>query len=723
MIAGGLTVAVATLLVNAARVSQDLVVAYRYGVSDEVDAFVMAWLLPAFLLNVVAESFSAALIPVYMRVRERDGQPAAAQLLAGATVWTTGVTFGLSVLVAAASGPILHRLGPSFDPAKLALTQRLFLVMIPVLVLNATATIWGAVLNADHRYASAALSGVIVPLTAVVSLVVFGARFGIMALAVGTVLGYFAKCVWMGIELQRRGISIRPAWRGFTPDLYSMAGQFVPTVAASFLMTSTLIVDQVMAAGLGPGNLAQLVYGSKAVAFALSIGSLSMGAALLPHFSSLAARGEWPQFIRSRRTYTWAILALTIPATVLLFFASPFLVRIFFQRGAFTPADTVVVAHVQAMFGLQIPFFLVSILFVRMITSLQRTSILLRGTVISVVVNVALNYLFMRRLGVAGIALSTACVYVASASYLGYMLSRELRQRMAAEGATLRAGVESEGAAALRFGFGRNWRNFLEVLDEERIREAEVSLRDMLGVEHLRGCSFLDVGCGSGLFSLAAARLGARRVHSFDSDPDSVACARELKLRFLNDASEWTIQVASVLDRNALATLGTWDVVYSWGVLHHTGAMWTAIDNVVPLVAPGGTLFISLYNDQGLASRFWAVIKRWYNTSRTGSAIIRAVFLPAFALRTAVGDIVRMRNPLRRYEQLRQARGMSLVHDWIDWLGGYPFEVATSSAVVDYLSARGLQPSRVALRQTWGCNEFVLHAPSIESSHHGSASI
>lgn len=147
--------------------------------------------------------------------------------------------------------------------------------------------------------------------------------------------------------------------------------------------------------------------------------------------------------------------------------------------------------------------------------------------------------------------------------------------------------VAEEVAAGERFGFGENWQRFLYLLNAERIALAEKSLCDMLGVTDLHGRSFLDVGSGSGLFSLAARRLGAR-VHSFDYDPQSVACTAELKHRYFPDDADWSVESGSVLDSAYLQTLGQWDVVYSWGVLHHTGAMRQALDNVAPLVRAGG---------------------------------------------------------------------------------------------------------------------------------------
>ncbi|HKY27860.1 MAG TPA: class I SAM-dependent methyltransferase, partial [Pyrinomonadaceae bacterium] len=155
-----------------------------------------------------------------------------------------------------------------------------------------------------------------------------------------------------------------------------------------------------------------------------------------------------------------------------------------------------------------------------------------------------------------------------------------------------------EIAQGERFQFGENWKHFLSTLNETRIVEAEKSLKEMLQVEDLTDKSFLDVGSGSGIFSLAAKRLGAR-VHSFDYDPESVACTMELRRRYFSDDSDWTVEEGSVLDTKYLQSLGKFDVVYSWGVLHHTGKMWQALENVSQPVSRDGKLFIAIYNDIG----------------------------------------------------------------------------------------------------------------------------
>ena len=271
-----------------------------------------------------------------------------------------------------------------------------------------------------------------------------------------------------------------------------------------------------------------------------------------------------------------------------------------------------------------------------------------------------------------------------------------------------------------RFPFGRNWANFLELLDESRICEAERSLSEMLGRDRIDGMTFLDAGSGSGLFSLAAVRMGARRVHSFDFDPDSVGCTQALRRRYFPAAEHWTIERGSVLDRAYLERLGHWDIVYSWGVLHHTGEMWTALDSVSRSVAPSGRLFIAIYNDQGPRSRAWTMVKRLYNRSRLGKGALLAVLVPYNVGRGLAVDMLRRKNPLARYREYQRMRGMSMLHDWKDWFGGYPFEVAKPEAIFDFYRARGFSLTRLrTCGGGHGCNEFVftLGSPDVEASH------
>lgn len=267
-----------------------------------------------------------------------------------------------------------------------------------------------------------------------------------------------------------------------------------------------------------------------------------------------------------------------------------------------------------------------------------------------------------------------------------------------------------------RFRFGKNWLAFSELVDDDRIAAAESSLTEMLEMSYLTDRRFLDVGCGSGLFSLAARRLGAQ-VHSFDYDVDSVTSTERLRASYSSDDSFWTVTQGSVLDTEYLSSLGTFDIVYSWGVLHHTGDMWAAMANVVPLVAPGGKLFIALYNDTGASSRLWRRIKYRYSIS---SPLVQHTMVGAAAMWfSGKAHLMRLGSAtLRRLEggpkpdmasTGGRARGMSSHHDLVDWVGGYPFEVAGPGEVFDFYRSRGFALSR--LKTGGACNEFLFCAP------------
>lgn len=271
--------------------------------------------------------------------------------------------------------------------------------------------------------------------------------------------------------------------------------------------------------------------------------------------------------------------------------------------------------------------------------------------------------------------------------------------------------VVDESMSERRFQFGENWLQFAADLQPNQIVEAKESLSRLLGCNDLDGLSFLDIGCGSGLFSLAARRMGAR-VRSFDFDPDSVACTQALRDRYYPEDPHWTVEHGSILDTGYIERLGRFDVVYSWGVLHHTGAMWAALDRASELVSPSGILAIALYRQTPLCGA-WQIEKRMYVSMPASlQAVVRGAYKAAFFAGMALSG----RNPFKYVREYKSNRGMDWHRDIQDWLGGYPYESAKPAAVKSHVTQRGFIVARAFERPAGiglfgsGCDEFVFQA-------------
>lgn len=260
-----------------------------------------------------------------------------------------------------------------------------------------------------------------------------------------------------------------------------------------------------------------------------------------------------------------------------------------------------------------------------------------------------------------------------------------------------------------QFSFGENWKSYLELFSEERLEEAKKSIVDLTGRSSLEGCRFLDIGCGSGLFSLSAYLLGAK-VTSVDIDQSSIDCCLSLKAKAEADDARWTVRRGSALDASFVESLGTHDIVYSWGVLHHTGSMWPALKHAVQRVEKPGLFIVALYNktDPLFISQAWNVIKMMYNKSpQFGQSLFMIMYGFLFWALRFKGNIAAFQRYKRDYQS---SRGMHYTHDVKDWLGGYPYEVASVQDMENFAAEHGARlrvASRVKATES-GCNEFVL---------------
>ena len=427
------SVAVCSAIAGLGSTAKELVVARWFGRGDALDAFLIAFLLPSFLVNLVAGSFNAAVIPTLIQVREKDGTGAAQRLFSGVMVVSLGLLVGVSILVGLLAPYYLPLLGSGFSPAKLMLTRRLLYALLPFIALSGLAVAWTAVLNAGEHFGLPALSGILTPLSIIAFLLLLGRAWGIFTLAVGTVTGVVIQAAVLGWLLRRRGVRLEPRWCGWDPGLRKVIGQYAPTLAGVLLMGSTELVDQSMAAMLQPGSVAALNYARKVVSLFIIVGATPLGTAALPYFSQMVANRDWSGCHHTLKVYSRSIVLVTVPITLALVAFSHPLIKLVFQRGAFTAMDTGVVSRVLAFLSLQIPFYILANLGVRLVSALKRNSVLMVIAGVNMVLNIIFNLILMRYAGVAGIALSTSFVYLVSCVLVYASIAKSLRRLAALE--------------------------------------------------------------------------------------------------------------------------------------------------------------------------------------------------------------------------------------------------------------------------------------------------
>jgi len=415
------TVAILYGIAKVGAIAKELVVAWRFGTLDEMDAFLIAFLVPSFVINVVAGSFNTAFMPTYIRVRKQEGDEASQRLLSSVMIWGVAISAVTAVIVIVTSHFYLPVLASGFSQDKLNRARELLVMISPVIVFSGISTIWSAVLNAGERFALASLTPAATPVVTIILLLTVGINWGIYSLALGIVLGTAIEIIILGTAIKRERKRIDLKWYGFDDNFIQVAKQYVPMVAGAFLMSSTTLVDQSMAAMLEPGSVAALNYGNKLVAFTISLGTMALGTAILPYFSNMIADNDWIGVRHTLKTYTVLVLLATIPVVIVMVHFSGPLVSLIYQRGAFTESDTRLVSVIQVMYALQIPFYMMATLFIRLLSSMNYNYILMLSAVISLPLDIVLNYLLMRYMGVAGIALSTSLVYVISCGFLAIM--------------------------------------------------------------------------------------------------------------------------------------------------------------------------------------------------------------------------------------------------------------------------------------------------------------
>lgn len=393
---------------------KEIVVARSFGRGDEVDAFLIALVLPAFVLNIGMGALGQALVPVFIEIREREGAESARHLFNSIMLLGGVALIAVAALLGLLAPLYLPFLAHSFSPAKQQLTRELLYLLLPWIIFSGIATLATVVLNATEKFALPALTPLLTSLLTISLVLLASRRFGVFTLAGGAVIGSLLEAMLLLHFLKQHGMRLSLRWHRFDAHIRSVLAQYAPMLAGAILMGSTVVVDQAMAAMLPSGNVAALGYANKIIGGVLSLVALALSTATLPYFSRMVAAHDWAGCRHTLKRYSLLVVSATVPFTLLLITFSKPIVRLLYQRGAFTAADTELVSWVQVCYAIQIPFFVWGMLFVRFITAVRRNDVLMYAAAINLTLDIVLNLILMRVWHVAGIALSTSIVSIVS---------------------------------------------------------------------------------------------------------------------------------------------------------------------------------------------------------------------------------------------------------------------------------------------------------------------
>ncbi|NEO74034.1 MAG: oligosaccharide flippase family protein [Moorea sp. SIO3H5] len=422
------TVGLLTAFVKVSSLIKELVVAWRFGTGDELDAFFIALLVVFLIKNVIAESLDTAFIPTYIRVRDQEGMAAAQKLFSGVMIWALVLLSFTTIVMVATALVYLPLIASGFNPEKLELTFHLLGLMAPVVILTGIAIIWSAVLNAGERFALAALCPMMIPVISILLIVGFKS-LGIFALVAGLISGTALELIILGIALHHQGISLLPRWYGFNEPMRQVASQYLPMIAGALLICSAAPIDQAMAAMLSPGSVSILNYANGLIASPINLMSIAISTAVIPYFSKMVASQDWQEIRGTLRYYLRLIFLITVPLSIILIVFSYPIVQVVFERGSFTSDATNLVAQTQAIYALQIPFYIANILVVRLVSAMRLNYILMWVSGFDLAINIILNILFMQWLGIKGIALSTSCVYIFCFSFMFLFTQNQIKKK------------------------------------------------------------------------------------------------------------------------------------------------------------------------------------------------------------------------------------------------------------------------------------------------------
>ena len=409
---------------------KEMVTAWRFGTSAELDAFNVAVAIPFALVHTIATPFQTAFLPAYVQTHQREGDAAAQQLFSHSLVWLLGIFAAVSGLVVLSAPFYLPFLASGFSPEKLRLAFYLLCLVAPMILLIGTSFFLTGILSVKDQYVVPAITPLLTTgLT--VFLLLQAQKLGVYALAWGVLSGASLELAILAMVVRSKGISLRLRWPALSDQLKRLSKNALSLVLGNFLMTGTQLIGIAMAARMSVGSVAALSYASKVTLLSAGLIATSLGTVSLSFLARISAQEQWGELKSTLHHFLSISFFITCPLAILLMlFAAP-ITGLLFQRGAFVTSDVSVVSGLIFYLALQIPFYVANVLIAKIFLALQLPQVILWGSAINLVVYAGLTYLLSSQLGLIGIAIATSVTYLCSFLLLYYFANRKLMHLLA----------------------------------------------------------------------------------------------------------------------------------------------------------------------------------------------------------------------------------------------------------------------------------------------------
>lgn len=427
------TIGAAIVFAKVAAMLKETVVAWRFGTSNELDAFYVALLVPFSVINIVGSSLQTAFIPTYIRVHEQEGTEAAETLFSGLLLWAGAILLLIVVLLISLAPFYLPHLAAGFSREKLDLTFRLLCLTAPLVLLSSFVALWSAALNAHGNFALASITPIVTTLITILLLVTVQSS-GVLVLPFSLLAGTSLELLLLHSGLRKTGFRFRSFSNLPIQHLNKILWDFCPLALGSLLLSAGVLIQLALVARLSSGSVSAWNYANKLITLPIGLTATALSTAIIPFFSRMAAQRDFNQLNATVKYYLKVTMIVTVPLTALLMFFSTDVTRLAFQRGALVSADVAQISSIFLFLALQVPFYVAGALMARLLLSLHANWLVISVSGISLVVNALLSYLLMQKMGVRGTALATSLMYLTSFLLLGTLAYRKLQREQAREG-------------------------------------------------------------------------------------------------------------------------------------------------------------------------------------------------------------------------------------------------------------------------------------------------